>query len=86
MFNKEYDLALALTNPDLTGYQVEDMCRNLPKNTGWNAIRHPTLKRLMIKKFEQNPTGLHQHSPTQACRSELGYAVGRRTALRIKGI
>ena len=55
MFNKEFDLALALSNPDLNGFQVKDMCRNLPKNPGWNAIRKPTLKRLMIKKFEQNP-------------------------------
>ena len=55
MFNKEFDLALALTNPDLTGYVVKDMCRNLPKNPAWNAMRHPTLKRLMKKKFEQNP-------------------------------
>ena len=55
MFNKEFDLALALTNPDLTGYQVKDMCKNLPNNPAWNALKFPTLKRLMIKKFEQNP-------------------------------
>ena len=55
MFNKEFDLALALTNPELTGYAVKDMCRNLPKNPGLDAIKVPTLLRLMIKKFEQNP-------------------------------
>ena len=55
MFNKEFDLALALTSPDLNRYQVKDMCRHLPKIPAWNAIRVPTLKRLMIKKFQQNP-------------------------------
>ena len=55
MFNKDFDLALALTNPEISGFEAKNMCKTLPKNPLLKAISVPTLKRLMVKKFEQNP-------------------------------
>ena len=54
MFNKLLDLAHALMNPELDGYRIKEMCKDIPKNPDWDKVKVPTIRRLMIKKFLQN--------------------------------
>ena len=38
MFNKEFDLAPTLTNPDLDGYRVKQLCKDIPDNRATVSI------------------------------------------------
>ena len=53
--NKDFELAHDLLTTR-KGHEVKNKTRHLPKNNPeWNRIEHSTLKRLFIKKMEQNP-------------------------------